>query len=228
MRDIFENALGELSSPALDILERFSRIRTLDANSVVYYQDDITQHIFLVKSGYVRLAHILEDGSVTLYGILPPGQTFGEAGTFDQFGYCDTASTVTNAEVIAVGLGWVKEVGPSHDELRMAVAKMIAKRHRDHISTTKALYLPNLSARLSQCLMGLFDSLGNRIQYQGREVMCLGPMVTQKDLGAMARGTRENVNKILKKWIDEGVIVVEDRHIIALDLGRLDRMAFTN
>ena len=56
-------------------------------------------------------------------------------------------------------------------------------------------------------------------------VECLGPVVSQRDLGAMARGTRENVNKIMKTWEKAGLIAQEDRHILILDRDALDDIA---
>lgn len=53
-------------------------------------------------------------------------------------------------------------------------------------------------------------------------VECLGPVITQRDLGYMARGTRENVNKTLRSWEKEGWIKLEDRHLLMLDRDALE------
>ena len=74
--------------------------------------------------------------------------------------------------------------------------------------------MPNLSGRLALSLLYLLDVVGTRVTVQGREVECRGPEVTQRDLGTLARGTRENVNKMLRTWIKEDVLEIEDRHII--------------
>ncbi|MCL3883286.1 helix-turn-helix domain-containing protein [Marivita sp. GX14005] len=67
--------------------------------------------------------------------------------------------------------------------------------------------------------------MGNDLAYRGSRVLCLGPEVTQRDLGVMARGTRENVNKTLRRWQKDGILALEDRHIIVLDRERLDNLA---
>lgn len=201
------------------------RVSTFRGNSVVYYQDDPTSHVFFVRRGYVRLSYITEDGLVTLHSIVPPGRPFGEAGAFDRLGYCDTAFTVGVTEVVALDLGWMNDDSPPAIALRLELARLIARRHRDHVDFTRALYRPNLALRLSHSLLRLLDLLGNEIRYRGRLVPCLGPVVTQRDLGSMARGTRENVNKTLRRWQQEGIIALEDRHIIVLDRDRLAEVA---
>lgn len=211
----------------MELAGRFSRVQTYSGNSVVYFQDDPTQQIFFVRQGYVRLSYITEDGLVTLHSIVPPGRSFGEAGAFEGFGYCDTAFTVGDTEILTLGLSWIKDDGDAAQELRFAIAKLIARRHRDQVEFTRALYRPNLALRLSHSLLRLLDLLGNEIRYKGRPVECLGPVVTQRDLGSMARGTRENVNKTLRKWEKDGILALEDRHIIILERGRLEDVALS-
>ena len=200
--------------------------RTLPANAVVYYQDDPAGAVYVIERGHMRLSHIMEDGSVALYAIIPAGASFGEAGAFDPVGYCDTASTIDEAVVTAIDLSWIGREGTALDELRTVLSRMIAARHRAHMQVTRALYLPNLAARLALAILRLVDELGNEVRYNGAMVPVLGPVVTQRDLGAMARGTRENVNKVLRTWIDAGLVAVEDRHIVILSRSGLEAVAF--
>ncbi|WP_163850669.1 Crp/Fnr family transcriptional regulator [Pseudooceanicola aestuarii] len=217
--------LAFMTPEVLDFADRYSRTVTLPGNSIVYFQDDPTDQVFFVLRGYVRLSYITEDGLVTLHSIVPPGRSFGEAGAFEGFGYCDTASTVGETELIALGTSWRHDTGAAAQALRYELAKLIARRHRDQVEFTRALYRPNLTLRLSHSLLRLLDLLGNEIRYKGRLVQCLGPVVTQRDLGSMARGTRENVNKALRRWAREEIITLEDRHIIILDRDRLEKVA---
>lgn len=222
---VLPEGLLEISPPALAHAQRFCRLVTMADNSVIYYQDDPSESLYFVARGHVRLSYISEDGLVTLNSIVPPGRSFGEAGALEGFGYCDTAFSVGVAEVIVMDLACIAQSGSLADEIRLAVARLIARRYRDHVDFTRALYRPNLGLRLSYSLLRLLDLLGNDIRYRGRTVRCLGPVVTQRDLGAMARGTRENVNKALRQWQKEGILALEDRHIIVLDRARLEQVS---
>ncbi len=105
------------------------------------------------------------------------------------------------------------------------MARIFARRWRSHVDFTRALYLPNLNLRLSHALLRLLDDMGNKIKFRGRMVDCLGPVITQRDLGSMARGTRENVNKTLRSWEEDGIIALEDRHILVLNREALEDVA---
>jgi CRP/FNR family cyclic AMP-dependent transcriptional regulator len=202
--------------------------QTYQANNVIYFQNETAKSIYFVTRGYVRLSYISEDGVVTLHSIVPPGRAFGESGVFDEQGFIDTAFTATPTQVLALNLGWMDGDSPEVAEMQGFLAGLVARRLRDQAEFTRALYRPVLVQRLSHSLLRLLDLLGNEIRYKGQMLRCLGPLVTQRDLGSMARGTRENVNKMLRKWHDDGILALEDRHIIVIDEDRLRALTLSD
>ncbi|PLL11197.1 Crp/Fnr family transcriptional regulator [Tabrizicola sp. TH137] len=219
--------LSALGRDVVDFIRPHMSAQHFQANSVIYFQNDPTHCIYFLTRGYVRLSYIGEDGVVTLHSIVPPGRSFGEAGAFDGEGFVDTAFTATQTEVMVLNLGWLNDTSPPAARMQGHVARLIGRRLRDHMEFTRALYRPVLMQRLSHSLLRLLDLMGNEIRFRGAMYRCLGPVVTQRDLGSMARGTRENVNKMLRKWHDEGILALEDRHIIVLDEDRLRNLTLS-
>jgi CRP/FNR family cyclic AMP-dependent transcriptional regulator len=219
--------MAELGREVIDFIRPHLSVQSYHANNVVYFQGDQTNSLYFVTRGYVRLSYISEDGTVTLHSIVPPGRSFGEAGAFDNSGFVDSAFTATQTELIALNLGWLNDLSVPAAKMQAYVARLIARRLRDHVEFTRALYRPILVQRLSHSLLRLLDLMGNEIRYRGQMYRCLGPVVTQRDLGSMARGTRENVNKMLRKWHDDGILALEDRHIIVLDETRLQGLTLS-
>jgi CRP-like cAMP-binding protein len=201
-----------------------TRAQTCGDNTVIHFQDDPTQSVYFVRRGHVRLSFISEDGTVSLHSIVPPGRSCGEAGALEGLSHTDTAFAAGPTEILTLGLGWIDDDGAAAQELRLAVARLIARRFREHVDFTRALYRSNLAQRLSYSLLRLLDQLGNDIRFRGHPVRCLGPVVTRRDLGAMVRGTRENINKTLRQWQKQGILALEDRHIVVLDRDRLERI----
>lgn len=197
----------------------------LPGNAVVYYQDDPTTHIYLLVKGYIRLSYISENGIVTLLSMATPGQSFGESGSLENLPHCDTAFTVGATEVVTLDCTSLRDGSEMASELERSMARIFARRWRSHVDFTRALYLPNLNLRLSHALLRLLDDMGNKIKFKGQMVGCLGPVITQRDLGSMARGTRENVNKTLRAWENDGIIALEDRHILILDREALENIS---
>lgn len=214
-----------LSENCASYMAPYAGVSQIAPNSVVYYQDDPTRYLYVLISGHVRLTYINENGMVVLLSIVPPGQSFGETGAIDASPHCDTAFSSGAAELLRVDTACLRRDDPATANIQGAIASVIARRFRSHMDLTRALYMPSLALRLSHILLRMTKVLGNSIRYGGKMVECLGPIVTQQDLGSMARGTRENVNKTLRTWEKAGLIALEDRHILILKPQALEEIA---
>jgi CRP/FNR family cyclic AMP-dependent transcriptional regulator len=200
--------------------------RTYRENDFIYLQDDDAEHLYFIRSGYVRLSYLMEDGSAILHGILPPGETFGELGIFEGGMHCDMATAVGTVAVSSVPIHVFRQLEQRHPEIGAAVGRTVARRYRSYLALTRMLSLKTLAARLAQALLRLSDGLGTRTRYRERDYPCIGSMVTQTDLGLMARGARGNVNRALKTWERAGWIAIQDRSIVILDRAKLDGLSF--
>lgn len=224
----FPLSSASLSSRCKDLILKQGKVASYSDNKIIYLQEDRADRFFIVISGYVRLSYILENGATILYGIVPPGQSFGELGVYDRSEYTDTASAVGSVSVLSVRADLFHSRCDSDEELRSALSALIAERYKAYIDITKALYLGNLSARLAMSLLSLARSFNQTMAVGGRQYPYVGSMVTQTDLGAMARGTRGNVNRLLKRWERGKLILMRDRRIILLDPDGLELLTLRN
>jgi CRP/FNR family transcriptional regulator, cyclic AMP receptor protein len=198
--------------------------RHYDNNQFVYLQDDKAEALYLIVAGHIRLSYLMEDGSATLFAILPTGEIFGELGIFEGGRHCDMATAAGAARIASVSAGEFRALTARHPELGAALGRLVARRYRSYIELTRTLSLKTLSARLAQSLLRLADDLGDVAQIDGKSAPSIGPVVTQTDLGLMARGARGNVNRILKKWERAGLVALRDRRIVLLERQRLETL----
>lgn len=216
---------AKLGPEAQAALNAAMTARSFGHNEFIYLQDDEADHLYFVRSGHIRLSYLLEDGSAILYAILPAGESFGELGVFEGGPQCDTATSVGDVTIVSVPAATFHALGARHPEITAAVGRVIAQRYRSYLAVTRMLSLKTLAARLAQGLLRLSDELGTRMKYGGRDVPYIGPIVTQSDLGLMARGARGNVNRALKAWERAGWIAMPERCIAILSRGDLERLS---
>ncbi|MGI6244205.1 MAG: Crp/Fnr family transcriptional regulator [Pseudochelatococcus sp.] len=214
-----------LGAEAVAALAASFTLRSFAPQDIIYLQDDDAECLYFIRSGYVRLSYLMEDGSAVLCGVLPPGESFGELGVFEGGTHCDMASAIGGVTVAAVPLHQYRILRERFPEIATAVARVVARRYRSYVELTRMLSLRTLAARLAQALLRLADGLGTRIKVGERICPCVGPAVTQTDLGLMARGARSNVNRTLKGWERERWIAIRDRSIIILNRPRLESLA---
>ncbi len=217
----FAGASDELQKALLAALSR----HRYGHNEVIYLQDDKAEYFYFVISGYVRLSYIMEDGSAVLFGLLPPGHSFGELGIFDGGAHCDMAMAVGQTVIGSISLKAFRSISARLPDLHEALTRLVARRYRSYVELTRIMSLKTLQARVAQALLRLVDGLGTRMRHNGSDLPCVGPVVTQADLGLMARGARGNVNRALKTWERAGWIAIKDRSIVVVNRAELENLS---
>jgi CRP/FNR family cyclic AMP-dependent transcriptional regulator len=186
------------SDDARNALIATSTRRAYVNNEVIYLQEESAQNLYFVVSGHVRLSYVLDDGSAILYAILPAGDSFGELGVFDGGVHCDMAMGIGNTVVSTVSARKFYALCERFPALQECIGRLVAR---------------------------LADGLGTATNYCGHDVPYVGPVVTQADLGLMARGARGSVNRALKSWQRAGWLVVKDRAILIANRAALEAIA---
>jgi CRP-like cAMP-binding protein len=217
----FARACDEAKRALLAALTR----RTYANNEVVYLQEDEAQQLYFVVSGHIRLSYVMDDGSAILYAILPPGDSFGELGIFDGGVHCDMAMGIGNAVVGSVSARKFSALCERLPNLQKCIALLVAQRYRSYIELTRMMSIKTLQGRVAQALLWLADGLGTEAIHCGRKVPCVGPVVSQSDLGLMARGARNCVNRILKIWERAGWLAIKDRSILIVNRAAIETSA---
>lgn len=226
-----ENAalFQELDNEHRVLLEKSAIRQSYSNGENVYLQEDDADFLYIIESGHVRLSHLREDGSTFLYAIITAGQSFGELGVFQRTVHADTACALGDVVLYKIRRSVFHVVNESSSEISRALAVVVAKHYRAYIESTRCLSLPSLSARLAHALLSLLDSIGTpTAERPDRKAVISGSIVTQSDLGAMARGTRSNINRRLKEWERAGIIKIQDRSIIVLNRTLLERNLLNN
>jgi CRP/FNR family cyclic AMP-dependent transcriptional regulator len=216
---------ARIGEAAISVLGRAAMRRRFAANEFIYLPEDEAKHLYVVVSGYVRLSYLMEDGSSVLHAVLPSGETFGELGVFENGTYCDMATAIGPVVTASIPTSAFRSLGRQYPEIADALGRVVARRYRSYVMLTRDLSLKTLPARLAQAVLRLADGLGTRTQFRGRDVSFLGAVVTQSDLGLMARGSRGNVNRALKAWERAGSIAMHERCIMILDREWLESLS---
>lgn len=228
-RSAFQSSeFGALNAETLNEMFAHGHVRHLKPEEFVYLQEDEPTCLYFVLNGHIKLSYLLEDGTPILFSVLLPGESFGELGIFDGGGQPEMATSAGNSSVLAIPGSVLKGMAERSGQLERVLARTIARRYRSYLNVSRILGLKSLAGRLSQCLVRLADVLDDRVEYNGRKVQQIGPFVTQTDLGLMARGARDNVNRTLKAWEAEGWIAVNHRRILILERSSLENAAFAD
>ena len=72
------NLFDGLSKEKIMELSKMLHMQHVVKNETIYFAEDPSESIFLLKEGHVKLSRISEDGKEVITAILNPGEIFGE------------------------------------------------------------------------------------------------------------------------------------------------------
>jgi CRP-like cAMP-binding protein len=221
-REVEQALRGSFLFPLLGPAERdrflaAAHLRTWHAGASIFVMDDPGTSMMLVRSGTVRIGYPTPEGRTFLLAELGPGAVFGEIALLDGGARSADATAVTDCTLLAFERRDFLPLLERNWPLAEAVLKVICGRLRSADAHIADLAFSDLPGRLAKTLIARAQP-GPR----GRP-----PHVTdtQGALAAMVGGSREAVNRCLRKWQKEGIVSVSDGRIALPDPDALARAA---
>lgn len=216
----FARASDEAKSALLAALTR----RTYANNEVVYLQEDEAQQLYFVVSGHIRLSYVRDDGSAILYAILPPGEQLRRTRHLRRrcplrhgHGDRECRGRQRLGQEVQRPVRALPKPAKVHRPAGRAALPVVYRidPHDEHQDTARARGAGTSGARRRARDRG----------HCGRKVPSVGPVVSQSDLGLMARGARNSVNRILKIWERAGWLAIKDRSILIVNRAAIEASA---
>lgn len=180
------------------------------------------QEMFIVAQGRLRMSAVSESGKEVGFGILEPGDTFGEMAMLDGELRSATVTALEPCELLVLSRAAFE--GLVADCPSLAINLMVILSHR--LRHTSRLYQDSVfmevPGRLAQFLLQF-----SRPESDHGGVPALTVSLSQYELGTLVNASRESVNKLLKEWENQGVIQRERGRIRILSIEDLEeQLAF--
>ena len=194
-----------------------ARSQSWRSGAPIFSMGEIGTSMMVVERGEVRISLPSPDGRDVTLSELKPGAVFGEIGMLDGGERSADATAITNCTLLIFERAIFVELLKDNWPLAEAVIKLVCARLRRSDQRMADLAFFDLPSRLAKVLLA-----------RARSTRAGGePQVTdtQSALAALAGGSRENVNRYLRKWQREGLIGIAERRITILDADRLSRAA---
>ena len=192
--------------------ERFiasARPHSWRAGEPIFFMGDVGTSMMLVQTGEVRISYPSAEGRAILLTELKPGAVFGEIALLDGGERSADATASTNCTLLVFERGAFMQLLEGNWPLTEAVLKLVCARLRRSDERMADLAFFDLPGRLAKTLLG-----------RARPAPGGGPARvsdTQGALAALVGGSRENVNRYLRRWAKEGLIAIADGRISLLD-----------
>jgi CRP/FNR family cyclic AMP-dependent transcriptional regulator len=196
----FVTALPEALSSGL--FARAARVK-LSADELLFSAGDEGNGCYRIESGLVKLSILSEDGGERILDVLGPGAIVGELSMIDGAERSTAVYAVNDSELSYVSRAAFTAYADSHPELYRHVATLLAQRVREMNDIAIAWSFLSLEGRAAYALIEMAEAFGEDI---GEGRLLIRHKIEQSDFAAMAGIARENISRILNKWMRDKII----------------------
>lgn len=177
-------------------------------------QGSLGSSMYLIKSGRVEISVHSAEGHKNVLNQIGPGEILGEIALLDGGPRsADATAASDTVEAIAIDQATVFQVLTGSPKLVTAMIQELCRRVRNASDMFEVKSEKNAKVRLARAILRLSAKWGEPGPGGSRALTGF----SQSDIGDFAGLARENVNRHLKNWAEEGIIERSGDGITILD-----------
>ena len=188
-----------------------------EQGDTIYRVGDLSDTIYVLKSGKIKLSRTSEDGKELILYYIRPGEVFGELAITGQELRTGTATVVDDAFICSIRRDHLEEYLGRNPGLSLEFSRIIGRRKQHIESRIIDLVSKDVRTRLAHALSELATDFGCE---DDRGTLIDLPL-TQSDLAQLVGSTRETTSTVFNEFRRDGLVDSEGRSIWVLDLEAL-------
>jgi CRP/FNR family transcriptional regulator, cyclic AMP receptor protein len=200
-----------------DEIQKFAdltRERSYPKGSVILFQDDPGDSLFVLRAGRVKVVLIGEDGREVILGVLEPGAHFGELALIDDQPRSAHVIAMEDAQLLILRREDFRRRVEANPTVAWALLTELSRRLRRADVKIGGLVLLDVPGRIARLLLDLADETGGD---------AIEKPLTHQTIAQMIGASRETVSRAMKEFQDAGLITVERRRIAVGDRDALEK-----
>lgn len=192
--------------------------RRLRDGQILFTEGEPSEHLFVVRSGRIRIVARSPRGDELVLSVLGPGEVLGELSVIDQGPRSATAEALGDVELLAVAAADVRALLEAQPALLLAAAAELAGTVRRLTGSAADLVFLDLPRRLAKLLLGEASAGPDG-------TLRVDPGMSQSGLAARLGVTRQTLNRALSGLTRRGWVEAQGAHFVLRDPDALRRFA---
>lgn len=211
-----------LLSPALstifrgklcDLVLKDRSVTTFDKGQALYEAGDENRALFFIRSGYVKIGTITEDGHELIYDVRKRGDIVGELCASSHTRQ-DRAIVLDRAEIITVPFDEILEIVQKDRNLLRQLVRVFCNSLADAYEQLNSLAFSDIMHRLIRVLLKLASQMGR----YSRHGVVLSAYLTQEEISQMVGVRRERVSTAMNLLRKAGMVNYSHHGYLVLDV----------
>lgn len=197
----------------------------LDRGQFVFFEGDEAASLYLIESGVIEANVVHGDGKVYIFHFIFPGEVFGEGVVYEQDYY--PFSTVARKEALVwkVPKEDLLSAIDSNPAFKAYMLRLVGQKLDSSYVKARCIAGERVEKRVACILLKTID------QQRGIYSHCVEKLdtpLTNRDISGLIGSTEETVSRVMSRLKKEGIISLEDKHLVVLDreglMGYFDSM----
>ena len=197
---------AELSEAEIARLGDIARDRSYPRNSVILFEDDPGDALYVVVTGLVKVVLIGEDGREVILSVLKEGDFFGEMSLIDDQPRSAHVIAMEDSSLVVLRREDFQHRIREAPGVALGMLKAMSRRLREADEKIGGLVLLDVNGRVAKLLLSMADE-NDGVQITRR--------VTHHTIAQMVGSSRETVSRTMRDLADRGYIEVT-RKVIAI------------
>ncbi len=194
---------ASMSDDTMEELLALTQTKTIKSRQAIFRQGEDGDTLYVILSGRVKIATTAVAGKETVLCFMGPGDVLGEIAVLDSGVRTASAVVIEEARVLALRQAVFLTFLEKHPKVALHIIRVLCGRLRSTDEFVEQMTTLQAGPRLAKALLRLADQYGKP---QASGGILVDIKLSQANLGAHAGLMRENVNRQLKMWEDEGVL----------------------
>ena len=196
---------SQLAPVDLERVAEISRERAYPRNSVILFEDDPGDALYVVAQGQVKVVLIGEDGREVILSVMGEGEFFGEMALIDDEPRSAHVIAMEDSTLLVIRREDFQGQLKQTPGIALALLRELSRRLRRVDEKVGSLVLLDVNGRVARLLLEMADETGgDRVTRR----------LTHHTIAQMIGSSRETVSRTMRELVEKGLIEVGRKEIL--------------
>ena len=192
------NLLQGMTEASMDMMQEHSSMKMPAKKEIIYFPEERSDNIYLLKEGKVIISRVSEDGKKTTLHLIGPGEIFGESAILGQDKRENIAEVVEDATICSINRTMFQEMLSMNPKINLTINKFIGLRIRKIQAHVEDLVFKDAKERVIAFLKRYTQSFGKKMV----DGWMVRPFLTHQEIADLTATSRQTVNSILQELVE--------------------------
>lgn len=185
----------------------------------VYVPDDLSDRIFFIQQGRIKISVMNEEGKEITKAILGRGEVFGELSLLGEEKRRDAATALEDTDACVVTLEELRGLMRDRSELNLFFMRMFGKRQLEMERRLESLVFRDSRSRIVEFLIDLVKNKGQRVGYE----WVVRQFLTHQEIANLTATSRQTVTTTLNDLRYKKLLTFNRARLLVRDLDKLEQ-----